>query len=345
MKRNVFDFFALLGRLSIFFVAFLVPAIVTYWWLNGSFFEPVDSRATTVTVSFEVPKGTDLKTVAKNLEEKNLVRKWWGFYMLSRLQNSAEKIIAGEYQLSPSLSPLEILDKFVKGDVVYHEIMIPEGATTNDIAQLMEKTTLVSLQQAHSALADRSLLDRLNIFAPSFEGYLFPETYRFTRPDSAEMMLLRMVQEGRKRFTDEFVTRTDQLGMTLHEALTLASIIEKETGAAEERPIISSVFHNRLRTQMKLQSDPTVIYGINNFNGNLTKKDLETPTPYNTYTNPGLPPTPICNPGYESIRAALFPADTEYLYFVGKGDGTHHFSATIKEHNEAVKKYQKRLAP
>lgn len=340
MKTQLTDFFILLGRLSIFVAAFVVPGVVMYLWLDASFLSAADSTNTQV-VSFEVAKGADLKRVAKALEEKKLVKKWWAVWFIGRLKDYSTKIISGEYELSPSLTPHEILRKLVEGKVFYRTITIPEGTTNREIAKLIAETGLVTLEQAQAGLNDLALISRLSISATSFEGYIFPETYKFTKPISIEEMIIRMVDEGRKRFTDDFIRRAEELRMTYHQVLTLASIIEKESAVAEERPIVSSVFHNRLRSEMRLQSDPTVIYGIPNFDGNLTKEQLETPTEYNTYVFTGLPPTPICNPGIDAIRAALFPAESDYLYFVAKGDGTHQFSATYKEHSEAVNRYQK----
>ena len=186
---------------------------------------------------------------------------------------------------------------------------------------------------------------KLSIPSLTPEGFIFPETYSFSRPVTAHEIVERIVEEGRKRLDERlkgWKERGQQLGFNPYQVLVLASIIEKETGKPEERGVISSVFHNRLRIAMPLQSDPTVIYGIQNFDGNLTKEHLKTPGPYNTYLNTGLPPTPICNPGLDAIKAAVYPEDTDYLYFVGKGDGSHQFSATYKEHQRAVDNFQRR---
>ncbi len=333
-------FFALLGSLSLFFFAFAIPATLTYLWFHSAFFAPVDSDATEV-VSFEIGKGLDLATIAKRLEEQKLVNNWWSIYWIGRLKKLDQQVKAGEYRLTASLTPKEILEKFVKGDIVYHEVTIPEGTNSNEIAALLASTTLTTIEEVQQKYRDPLLLRQLMISSSTFEGYLFPDTYRFSKPDTAADMVQRMVEEGKKRFTPEMLDRANDLGLNLHQVLTLASIIEKETGTETERPLISSVFHNRLRLGMPLQSDPTVIYGIENFDGNLRREHLETPGPYNTYLNAGLPPTPIASPGLESIKAALYPADSAYLYFVGKGDGTHQFSETYKDHEAAVREYQK----
>jgi UPF0755 protein len=178
---------------------------------------------------------------------------------------------------------------------------------------------------------------------PTLEGYLFPDTYHLFREMDPEEVIHMMVNQFKKVFGPDLANRASELGISESEAVILASIIEKETPLPEEKALVSSVFHNRLKKKIPLQSDPTVIYGIKNFNGNLTKEDLMRHTPYNTYLVPGLPPTPICNPGRDSLLAAVHPAPVPYLYFVSKNDGSHFFSSDIEEHNRAVLKYQKNL--
>jgi UPF0755 protein len=193
-------------------------------------------------------------------------------------------------------------------------------------------------------VADSAFIKSLGIDAPTLEGHLFPDTYYFPKRAKTEEVIRAMVSRLQQVFTPEIRAQSAALKMTETQVLTLASIIEKETGRDAERPLISAVFHNRLRKGMLLQSDPTVIYGIPNFNGNLTRANLAKPTPFNTYTHAGLPPSPIANPGARSIVAALNPAPVKYLFFVSKNDGTHQFSATIGEHNRAVDHYQKKIA-
>ena len=189
---------------------------------------------------------------------------------------------------------------------------------------------------------DPAFIQALELDVRSLEGYLFPTTYRFAKYSKPENMIRTMVAFMSKAVTPERRARAAELGMSVHEVLTLASVIEKETGAAEERRLISAVFHNRLRRKIPLQSDPTVIYALEGFDGNLRKRDLGVDSPYNTYRVRGLPPGPIANPGLESILAALYPAKASYLYFVSRNDGTHHFSSTLAEHNRAVDKYQRK---
>jgi UPF0755 protein len=283
-------------------------------------------------------------TISKKLKEKDLVRHWWSFYLLGQLsaQDKLTKVKWGEYPLSRGLSPREILNRLLQGDVVFHEVRVVPGSTLKDIAKLMAKTGLTTEREALAAFDDRGLIIKLHIPSVSFEGYLFPETYRFTRPQTHEHMITTMVEQGQKQVTEEMNRRAGELGFTWHQVMTLASIVEKETGNPADRKKIASVFYNRYKIGMPLQSDPTVIYGIPNFNGNLTKEDLRTPSLYNTYVNTGLPPTPICSPSLEAIDATLYPEDTEFLYFVSRNNGSSQFSATYKEHLQAVRQYQLR---
>jgi UPF0755 protein len=201
---------------------------------------------------------------------------------------------------------------------------------------------IIDNQEAFLSLAFSSdFAAGLGIAGDGVEGYLFPDTYLFSKEVAPAEVIKTMVENFKRVYAPDFSLRAAELGMTDREVVTLASIIEKETGLAEERPLISAVFHNRLKLGIPLSSDPTVIYGIADFDGNLRKRDLEKKTPYNTYLIRGLPPGPIANPGRSSILAALYPAPVKYLYFVSRNDGSHHFSATIREHNEAVRRYQK----
>ncbi len=341
---RVNDFFLSIG---LFIIAFIFGAFGTYSWFQSNFFLPVNPESKETQI-FVVNKKDTLKKISENLEEQNLIRAWWNVYLFNSVRGDerANKILPGEYQLSASNTPLEILEKILGRKVFYRKLTIPEGTTSAEVAKLMSKTTLVELHQAQAAIYHPDLLAKLGINARSIEGYLFPETYQFTRPDSAEVMVTKMVEEGRKQIEEQipdFAEKSIELGLNPYQVLILASIVEKETGKAEERPLIASVFHNRLRIGMPLQSDPTVIYGIPDFDGNLTKKHLRDKTNiFNTYVHPGLPPSPIANPGIEAIKAVVEPADSDYLYFVSKGDGSHKFSSSYKEHRKAVREFQKK---
>jgi UPF0755 protein len=223
-------------------------------------------------------------------------------------------------------------------------VLIREGTKVDELPPLFEMAGIISALELRKALSDKKLQVDLGIpaEAPSFEGYLFPDTYFFSRPIAGKEILRRLILEGRKKWSPEWELARQNKQFSLHQILTLASIIEKESGNFNEQPLIASVFYNRLSRGMRLQSDPTVIYGIPNFNGNLTRFDLTNPSPYNTYVINGLPPGPIANPGTSAIKAALFPQTTLYLYFVADGTGKHIFSKTLAEHNQAVNFYQRK---
>lgn len=328
-------------RIGVILGAPILAALITYLILNRIFFMPANRNATE-TIRIEVAQGKSLREIADDLKEKGILRYSMSLRIISRLQKADTRITAGEYELSPSMTPREVLKKLSSGEVFKRKILIKEGMNVWEIADAVEQAGLITKQEFTTSVTDRGLLQKAGLpaTAKSFEGYLFPETYFFSRPINGEKIIWTMLEEGEKHWPEQFSIQSDVLQMTRHDILTLASIIEKETGDADEMPIIASVFHNRLKQGMRLQSDPTVIYGMPNFNGNLTRADLETPSPYNTYSNFGLPPGPIGNPGEKAIRAALYPRDTAYLYFVANGKGSHIFSTNLKEHNEAVQMYQ-----
>jgi UPF0755 protein len=276
------------------------------------------------------------------LYEKRLIQSPFRFNLIARYKGYDKKLQAGEYLLSSSVSPIKLLEKLVNGEVKLHKITIPEGYNINQIAELAADAGFGEKTEFIAAATNAAFVREKGIEADTFEGYLFPDTYFFPRGTNSRKIIATMVDRFRTVFKPEWKDQGQTHGFTIHQVITLASIIEKETGVASERPIISSVFHNRLKKRMRLESDPTVIYGIKNFNGNLTRRHLATTTPYNTYRIKGLPRGPIANPGLESMHAALYPANTPYIYFVSKKDKTHQFSTNLKDHNKAVRKYQLR---
>lgn len=316
----------------------LFAGLVTYLILRSLFLVPADKSKTDL-ISVEVGPGMSFGDIATTLKEKGVVRRAWTLRIMSRLRKADTKISSGEYSLSPSMTQKEILSKLVSGDVIKRTILIKEGLNIWEAAKVIGESGLLTEEEFKKALVDPELLRKWGVPGRSFEGYLFPNTYYFSRPITAEEVIGTFIKEGEKNWDDSFTQKADELRMTRHDILTLASIIEKESGNKDEQPLISSVFHNRLKEGMKLQSDPTVIYGIPNFNGNLTRVDLETPTAYNTYTNFGLPPGPIANPGLTAIKAALNPAYSNFLFFVADGRGGHKFSTTLRDHNTAVAQF------
>jgi UPF0755 protein len=292
----------------------------------------------------EIPEGASFKDVSYLLGEKSLIMSPFWFRLLGKVQDAERKVKPGEYDLHTAMRPAEILNMLVTGKVIKYTVLVQEGFTARQIGKLLDEARIVKEADVARLVSDPLFIKSLGVDGPTLEGYLFPDTYYFPRRAKAEEVVKAMVAGFRQAYTPEIQARAAFLGMTERQVVTLASIIEKETGQDEERPLISAVFHNRLKRRLPLQSDPTVIYGITNFNGNLTRADLTRRTPFNTYTRTGLPPGPIASPGSKSIIAALNPAPVDYIFFVSKNDGTHQFSTTLAEHNRAVGRYQKRGA-
>jgi len=290
--------------------------------------------------TFFVLEGSTLSEVACELETKGIITRKNIFLICARFMGHGRNIKAGEYRLNPCLSPLMILDILSKGAIVTHQVTIPEGFTREQIGSLLEKKGLIDRGEFLALTGDADIAKSYGVSAPNLEGFLYPDTYQFSRGLSTKAVIDVLVGQFWEVVTP-FRARMKEIGMSVEQVVVLASIVEKETGRPEERPLIASVFLNRLKKGRRLESDPTVIYGIHNFDGNLRKKDLSTHTPYNTYVIRGLPPGAIANPGKASIKAVLYPAETEYLFFVSKNDGSHHFSKTLSEHNRAVGIYQK----
>jgi UPF0755 protein len=292
----------------------------------------------------EIPEGAGLRQVAVLLSENGLIAEKLPFVIVGKLTLAERRLQAGEYAFHTRMSPHEILQMLTSGEVLKHEVTLPEGMTVAQIARLLDDQGLIAYEAFMRPAQDPQWIRSLGIEAASLEGYLYPETYYFSKRAGAEKIIRAMVEMFNRIYAPDLEERARALSMTRAQVVTLASIIEKETSVDSERPLISAVFHNRIKKKMPLQSDPTVIYALPNFNGNLTRKNLRIASPYNTYRINGLPPGPIANPGRASLIAALYPAPVNYLYFVSKNDGSHHFSSTLAEHNRAVKKYQKRSA-
>lgn len=292
-------------------------------------------------IDFYVSRGESLSSVLRRLEAQGLIYDDRVLSLWARLWSTDRKIHWGHYRFESPMAPRRIINQMVLGTGAFRRVTVPEGLTLAEIAELMEDSGLGSREKLLKEAQSPELLSRAGIAAKGLEGYLFPTTYYFTSSTTEREILLAMVDQFKRSFTPAMREQSEKLGWDIHQAVTLASMIEKETALPSERLLISAVFHNRLEQKIALQSDPTVIYGLKRVSKNLTRRDLQHPSPYNTYLIPGLPPGPICNPGLAALEAALTPADVPYLYFVSKNDGSHLFSKTISEHNRAVDRYQK----
>ena len=296
-----------------------------------------------VTKVVEIPKGAGFFRITEIMNDAGLVANRPFFWLLALGKGATRHIRAGEYEFTGSQSPSEILDKLVRGEIKSYTVTLPEDITVNDVAKRLLADKLINEKEFMALAVDKEFLGSLGIEAESIEGYLFPETYQFDRSMTTREVIRVIVRQFWIEITPEMRSRAEKIGLTLNEWLTLASIIGKESGNKDEKPLISAVFHNRLKRGMKLQSDPTAVYHLEQAGTpvkTVLRSHLKTNTPHNTYLIDGLPPGPIANPGIDSLQAALYPANVNYLYFVSKNDGSHQFSASLDVHNEAVSKYQ-----
>jgi UPF0755 protein len=309
-------------------------AAIAVWWVRQPLPLPVSP------FTFDVKSGASLKSVARELVGAGVLRNEVALVALARLTRADRTIKAGNYEVAAGITLAQLLDKLTHGDVTQSGLTVPEGATFEDL-----RGALVADRDIAKTVIDlpsAELASKIGIPGSSLEGWFFPETYFFATGSTDIALLERAHRLMRSRLDDAWAKRAADLPLTApYQALILASIVEKETGRAADRPLIASVFVNRLRQGMRLQSDPTVIYGLGaKFDGNLRKRDLETDSPYNTYLREGLPPTPIALPGQAALDAVMNPPKTPYLYFVARGDGASEFSTNLADHNRAVAKFQ-----
>ena len=285
-----------------------------------------------------VPSGASMRLAADSLESAGVIGSARAFSLYAKLTGHDRRIKAGTYLFDRRASWNTIINSLVAGRGLVFTVTIPEGWDLKAIVPAISDVMKVPPESLDAATHDTALIHRLDIPTPTLEGYLFPETYLLPDGSPPLTIVRRLVNEFERRWKPEWNTRLGQLGMTRHQVITLASIVEKEARVPAERPIISAVYHNRLKRGMLLQADPTIQYALGRHTARVLYRDLEVKSPYNTYRNVGLPPGPIASPGTASIEAALFPADVPYLYFVAHPDGHHEFRATLREHNEAVRK-------
>lgn len=290
-------------------------------------------------VFVEFARGTSTRSIATALADRGVIERRWVFLAARALRRKAN-LQAGEYKFDKPASPLEILGRLARGDIYYMELLVPEGFNIYDIAAAVGKLGTMRPETFLAAARDPAMIRDLDPNAPTLEGYLFPNKYRVHRHTTAQQICRMMTDEFRAQWK---VLRTPA---NVHDTVTLAAMVEREARLPEERPIVASVFHNRLRIGMKLDCDPTTVYAAlleNRYRGTIYRSDLENRSPWNTYRHAGLPPGPIANPGLGTIKAVLAPADTDYLYFVARADGSggHNFSQSIVQHDAAVAKYQR----
>ena len=317
----------------------LIWIVISLFYYQGTRPASQDSRS----ITFEVQPGMTLKQVTLELFNQRLILSPSAFQAIAYIQDKEKQIMVGEFSLSPSMLPTEIILRLTSGKTILYPLTIPEGYRITEIASLLDTQGLASSEVFILQTQDKDLIKSMDIPTDSLEGYLFPETYYLSKLTPEKKIVQKMVNTFKEKvLKSQLLKSTKESPLSLHEIITLASLIEKETGLDSERKLISSVFHNRLRKNMRLQTDPTVIYAIEKFDGNIRKRDLKIDSPYNTYRYKGLPPGPISSPGIKSIEAAIFPIKSNHLYFVSRQDGSHHFSNTLVEHNQAVKKYQLR---
>jgi len=296
-------------------------------------------------IFFYVEKGKNARSIAHNLREERIIKKEWPFLLAYELFFHNTSLKAGEYSFSLPVSVKDVLHTLTDGKMALHSFTVPEGLTRKEIADLLESLFLFNAEDFLKRSASTESIFSFDKKAQNLEGYLYPETYYFPRNITAKETVSALTEQFKRVFSEEWKVRASEIGMTVREIVILASLIEKETSLQEEKSSISAVFHNRLKIGMKLDCDPTIIYVLkqeNKFKGRLRKKDLKLDNPYNTYLFSGLPPSPIANPGKDSLRAALYPDDNNYLYFVSKNDGSHYFSSSFKEHQRAVNKFHRK---
>ncbi len=320
-------------RLRIFVIALLCLFVLAFIHTCSFLTTPITPPKP---VRLDIHSGQGAWEITKILQKTGVISNAGTFITVAALTGKAKHMQAGAYVFEGNHVPLDIMNILFRGKTLRYRITIPEGYTVYQIGEVVSKTGLLSKDSFVKSTRSKQTTDFFDVPAPSMEGFLFPDTYYLAPHMTPLEIMAKMIERFRSIYTPAMEQRSKVLGMSKLEVITLASLIEKEAFATLEKPLISSVFHNRMILSMRLQSDPSAVYGIDGFTGKISPDDLLRESPYNTYRHEGLPPGPICNPGLDSIKAALWPAKTEYLYFVSKGDGKHVFSRTLQEHNRAI---------
>lgn len=318
----------------------IITALIIFLATQIIIFASIPRGTDSTLVNIVVKSGTSLYSIANKLKEEDLIYSSHLFVLCSLLYRG--KLIAGEYALKKDMSTIGIVRKMGRGERNIYTLKIVEGYNMFNVADMVDRSRIMKSAEFLALVKNHGYLRKVGIMSDSIEGYLVPDTYYYSKEIEAEYFIEKIVQRSFKFFAKEDIKkRMEEMGFDIHKTLTLASMIEKEAKLKEEKPFISAVFHNRLNKGMPLDCDPTVIYGTGTFDSPISRSNLNRYTPYNTYTFKGLPKGPICNPDKNSITAALYPAQVDYLYFVSKNDGTHVFSKDMKEHNRFVAMYQR----
>jgi len=332
-----------LALLFIFVVVFIVGGAVfvgTVTWVRMT--DPYKGY-TDRELFVQIPQGAGTPEIGRALVEAGIVKDRWTFRAALLWTGASRLLKAGEYRFDRPLTAVEVVQRMARGDVYVRRLTFPEGLTIVEMSKLFESHGFGTAAQFVEATRDVASIKDLDPDARDLEGYLYPETYPLPHGTSASKLVSMMVARFRAVFDEAMQQRARERGMTVRETVTLASLVEKETGQPDERPIVAAVYRNRVKIGMGMQADPTVVYALEKagrWDGNIRREDLALDSPYNTYKYPGLPPGPIASPGKPSLDAALDPADVPFLYFVSRNDGTHVFARTLDEHNRNVQRYQ-----
>jgi len=293
-------------------------------------------------IEVQIPKGSTFRQAVDIFSKQNLIRDKNLFLFIGRLAHIDRKIRAGYYSVYKTMNSLDLLRVLRRGQIIEYEITVIEGDSLREVSEKLVEKGIVTKEEFERLSTDKGFLSSYSIKAPSCEGYLFPETYKIPKGMDPKEAMGMMINKMREKYSAKLAERAKEIGFSENETLTLASIIEKEAVTDEDRPLISAVYHNRLKKGMLLQADPTAIYGVKSSKEKITSQDLKRKTTYNTYVVKGLPPGPIASPGIKSITAALYPAKAPYIYFVSNNDGTHRFSVSAEEHETAVRAYREK---
>lgn len=327
------------------FLFLLLVAIVAggaAWWMYSRLIEPYRGYPD-AEVFVDIPAGTGPNAIGSRLVSAGVVRDEMTFRAALLVSGRARALKAGEYRFESPMHALDVINKIARGDVYKRLLTFREGLTILEMSQVFEEKGFGKAEEFRKAAANAKLIADLDPAARDLEGYLFPETYSLPRDTPASVVVEQMVAGFKTALTDDLKAAAQEQGLTIRQLVTLASLVEKETGAGEERPLVAAVYRNRMKINMGMQADPTVIYALQKagqYRGNLTRDNLQFDSPYNTYRYAGLPPGPIASPGRASLVASAKPADVDYLYFVSKNDGTHVFASTLDEHNRNVFTWQ-----